>query len=115
MILASASRKNPTILHKNDGLPNFCAPCFELSSKDFYPDMNIFTEFGDLNPNQMFTLFNTFRNLEGFNDSSFVSNMELQLMKQESTTEETINEIDQVEDEISKSKPKSADVKVSPS
>lgn len=66
--------------------------------------MNIFTEFGDLSPNQMLTLFNTFRNLEGFNDSSFVSNMELQLMKQETTSEETINEIEQAEDEMSKSK-----------
>lgn len=104
MILASGRRELPSVLYRNESLPDFSAHCYELSNKDFYPEMNIFTEFGDLSPNQMLTLFNTFRNLEGFNDSSFVSNMELQLMKQETTSEETINEIEQAEDEMSKSK-----------
>lgn len=111
VILASAHRQNQKLLHKNTNLPDFCAHCFELSNKDFYPDMNIFTEFGDLSPNQMFTLFDTFKNMEGFNESSFVSNMELHLMKQETSNEETINDIEQAEDEMNKSKPKADDVK----
>lgn len=111
MILASARAEPPRVLHQNDKLPDFCAHCYELSSNDFYSNMNIFTEFGDLNPNQMLSIFNTFRNLEGFRDSSFVSNMELQLMKQETTSDETINEIEQAEDEISKSKAESSDKK----
>lgn len=107
LILACNQQETTSILHKNEMLPKFCSHCYELSSKDFYRNINIFTEFGDLSPNQMLTLFSTFRNLEGFSDSSFVSNMELHLMKQETTAEESINDIDQAEDEINKTKTES--------
>uniref|UniRef100_A0A336MXX8 Dimethyladenosine transferase 2, mitochondrial n=1 Tax=Culicoides sonorensis TaxID=179676 RepID=A0A336MXX8_CULSO len=101
IILNDNQQEMPKILHGNNNLPSFCSHCYELSKSDFYPNMNIFTEYGDLSPNQILTIFNTFRNLEGFKESSFITNMESQLMKQE-VSEESINDIEQADDEVSK-------------
>lgn len=91
--------RSPKVLHTNNSLPSFCSHCYELSNDDFYPDMNIHTEFGDLTPNQMLSTFTTFRAMPEFEQSSFQALMEMTLMKQ-SASEESINEIEQPPEEI---------------
>lgn len=61
-----------------------------ISTTDFYPNINIFTEFGDLSPSQMLTLFDQFKNCPGYKDSPFLSSMESSLIKLE-TSDDTID------------------------
>ncbi|XP_063705331.1 dimethyladenosine transferase 2, mitochondrial [Culicoides brevitarsis] len=90
MILSNLTEDKAKILHRNENLPNFCAQSVEISNTDFYPDLNIFTEFGDLTPNQILTLFTIFKNFDGFQDSAFISNMQLYMKEQMMPIDETV-------------------------
>lgn len=93
LILLKPSSRSQRIIETNYPLPDFCSNCYELATDDYYPHLNIYTEFGDLSPNQMLSLFFVFRNSPEFEESSFLSHMETTMLKQ--TTEESINEIEQ--------------------
>lgn len=94
-----AEMRSPKILQTNYPLPDFCSNCYELSTTDYFPNLNIYTEFGDLSPNQILSTFLVFRREPEFEESSFMENMESALLKQ-APTEESINEIEQPVEEV---------------
>uniref|UniRef100_A0A182QP86 rRNA adenine N(6)-methyltransferase n=1 Tax=Anopheles farauti TaxID=69004 RepID=A0A182QP86_9DIPT len=53
-----------------------------LSSNDYMDNMNIYTEFGELTPTQVLTLFNEFINWPEFHQSPFLQTAESQKVKQ---------------------------------
>lgn len=62
-------------------LPKYSVPCKELNSNEIIHNLNIFTEFGELSPNQVLTLFDKFINFPDFQHSNFLSSMEQNLSK----------------------------------
>lgn len=71
-------------------LPRYSTRCTTMSNLDFYPNMNIFTQFGDLSPSQMLTLFTQFRKWPEFSESTFVASLENTLLKMEAAPDENI-------------------------
>lgn len=59
-----------------------------MSTRDYYPGINIYTQFGDLTPSQMLTLFAQFRQWPEYSESSFLASMENTLLKLESVNDE---------------------------
>lgn len=104
LILLQPAPRSGQIIHTKYPLPDYCSHCYELTADDYFPNLNIYTEFGDLSPNQMLSLFLVFQNLPEFEDSLFLSNMETNLLKQTST-EEGINEIEQPAEDIEENEP----------
>ncbi|KAL9899659.1 mitochondrial transcription factor B2 [Glossina fuscipes fuscipes] len=72
-------------------LPKFSSPCKVLSTADALPPINIYTEFGDLNPNQMVALFRKFRTWPEYKDSSFLASLENTMLRAVPTSDD-INE-----------------------
>lgn len=60
--------------------------------------MNIYTQFGDLNANQMLTLFSLFRNWSEYKDSSFLASFENSMLKMEN--ESSMEEIAAEDDDL---------------
>uniref|UniRef100_A0A1B0FHF6 rRNA adenine N(6)-methyltransferase n=1 Tax=Glossina morsitans morsitans TaxID=37546 RepID=A0A1B0FHF6_GLOMM len=101
-------------------LPEFSPPCKVLSAADALPPINIYTEFGDLNPNQMLALFRKFRTWPEYKESSFLASLESTLLRtvttsddlneslaeEEDITTETSNEIQEELNTKKSSKPK---------
>uniref|UniRef100_A0A0A1X1H7 rRNA adenine N(6)-methyltransferase n=1 Tax=Zeugodacus cucurbitae TaxID=28588 RepID=A0A0A1X1H7_ZEUCU len=71
-------------------LPQYSTRCTTMSNLDFYPRMNIYTQFGDLSPSQMLTLFTQFRKWPEYSESSFVASLENTLLKMEAAADENI-------------------------
>ena len=92
-LILQRREKAPQLLQTNYPLPPMCSHCYELSNTDFHPALNIYTEFGDLTPNQILSLYTTFRRQPEFDECLFVANMETTLMRQP-TNEESINDIE---------------------
>lgn len=61
--------------------------------------MNIFTQFGDLNPSQMLSLFSEFRSWPEYAVSPFLASLENCLLKLEAAEEQDINEDDDNQEE----------------
>jgi dimethyladenosine transferase 2, mitochondrial len=85
-------------------LPPLSQPCYQLSNQDFLEDCHIFTEFGDLTPNQVLSLFDRFRNWPEFHQSSFNASLESALMKLHSSPDDAsesqglVEEVDEEEE-----------------
>lgn len=69
-------------------LPPYTVQSTSMSTRDYYPGINIYTQFGDLTPSQMFTLFAQFRQWPEYSESSFLASMENTLLKLESVNDE---------------------------
>lgn len=80
-------------------IPTLSTQCMAMSTTDFLETINIFTQFGDLSPSQMLTLFTQFINWPGYQGSSFHPSMENSLIKME-TSNESIIEDNAFEDEV---------------
>lgn len=59
-----------------------------MSTSDYFPGINIYTQFGDLTPSQVLTLFTQFRQWPEYSESSFLASMENTLLKLESANDE---------------------------
>ncbi|XP_054725288.1 dimethyladenosine transferase 2, mitochondrial [Anastrepha obliqua] len=79
-------------------LPQYSKRCTTMSNRNFYPRMNIYTQFGDLSPSQMLTLFTQFRHWPEYSDSSFLASLESTLLKMEATADENITGITEEDD-----------------
>lgn len=77
-------------------LPDFVEPCRKLSTEDFVNNINIYTEFGDLRPTQVLTLFNQFINWPEYPECSFRPSLENVL---HTNTEENVEELTEEDDE----------------
>lgn len=89
--------KTPSVVFPEEqraGLPHFVEPCRQLSNSDFFEKINIFTEFGDLSPTQMLTLFDQFVNLPNYKECSFVASLENTLLKLHSNPSEKFDTLD---------------------
>lgn len=75
----SSSKKDPT----SGVLPSQLLKSVPLSSNDYVDNFNIFTEFGELTPAQVLTLFNEFINWSEFHQSPFMQAVESQKHKQQ--------------------------------
>ncbi|GAB0092805.1 rRNA adenine N(6)-methyltransferase [Sergentomyia squamirostris] len=62
-------------------LPSFVQPCRPISCQDYPSNINIFTQFGDLTPSEMLSLFHQFRNWPEYKHSPFLPLMEKSLLK----------------------------------
>ena len=85
-----------------------------MSVRDFYEKINIFTEFGDLTPSQILTLFEQFRKWPEYSQCPFLPSMESNLLKMETSADEHIDSIeiheedDHIIEEIVKDEEKSS-------
>lgn len=70
----------------NPDRPAVCNPSTTMTPHDRYPDINIFTAFGDLSPSQMLALFHQFASWPGYESSAFRQGLEEMLQKMELTS-----------------------------
>lgn len=80
-------------------LPKLAQPCRKLSTNDFVTDINIFTEFGDLSPTQILTVFDQFTNWPEYTSCPFVASLETTLMKVHTNPDETVDGVELVEED----------------
>ncbi|XP_017071912.2 dimethyladenosine transferase 2, mitochondrial [Drosophila eugracilis] len=69
-------------------LPQYSCQSTTMSTRDYYPGINIYTQFGDLRPSQMLTLFSQFRQWPEYGESSFLASLENALLKLETANDE---------------------------
>lgn len=84
---------------KTSHLPKYSIPSQTISNKNHFPNMNIFTQFGDLNPSQLLSLFSEFRSWPEYAVSPFLASLENCLLKLEAAEEQDINEDDDNQEE----------------
>lgn len=111
LIVNAKAREQPRLINPNldlSTLPALCHPCYELTNADFADDVNIFTEFGDLTPTQVLTLFDQFINWPEFRECSFNASLESAMMKYHTNPDDVVDSRDLVEEveEEEKEKPK---------
>ncbi|XP_053670181.1 dimethyladenosine transferase 2, mitochondrial [Anopheles nili] len=82
LILNANYTKKSSKKASNNPLPSQLQKSQPLSSNDYIDNMNIYTEFGELTPSQVLTLFNEFINWSDFHQSPFVQAVESQKHKQ---------------------------------
>lgn len=75
-------------------LPELVEPCRKLSVEDVVDDMSIFTEFGDLSPSEILTIFNQFSSWPEYKECSFSAALERMLVKWHTNPEEHVGGID---------------------
>ncbi|BFF92756.1 dimethyladenosine transferase 2 mitochondrial [Drosophila madeirensis] len=71
-------------------LPQYTTQSTTMSNRDYYSGINIYTQFGDLRPSQMLTLFTQFRQWPEYQESSFLASMENALLKLETVNDEDV-------------------------
>ncbi|XP_034484704.1 dimethyladenosine transferase 2, mitochondrial [Drosophila innubila] len=71
-------------------LPQYSMQSSTMSTRNYFPGINIYTQFGDLTPSQMLTLFTQFRRWPEYGESSFLASLENTLLKLESVTDEQV-------------------------
>ncbi|EDW42781.1 dimethyladenosine transferase 2, mitochondrial [Drosophila sechellia] len=69
-------------------LPQYSCRSTTMSTRNYYPGINIYTQFGDLLPSQMLTLFSQFRQWPEYGESSFLASLENALLKLETANDE---------------------------
>jgi len=69
-------------------LPQYSCQSTSMSTRNYYPGINIYTQFGDLRPSQMLTLFSQFRQWPEYGESSFLASLENALLKLETANDE---------------------------
>lgn len=62
-------------------IPSITNPAMTLSNQDYYDSLNIYTQYGDLTPSQIFTLFNAFRTLPDYSNCNFLPSLQSVLLK----------------------------------
>lgn len=62
-------------------LPSMTNPPFTLSKQDYYNNLNIYTQFGDLQPVELLTLFYEFRMLPDYPNCGFSPSLESVLLR----------------------------------
>ncbi|XP_067616989.1 dimethyladenosine transferase 2, mitochondrial [Eurosta solidaginis] len=101
LIINSRQRKTVQLKWAEDAAieqPKYSTLCTTMNSRDYYQRMNIFTEFGDLSPSQMLTLFRQFRAWPEYSESSFVASLENTLLKMEVAADENSIDIKEEDD-----------------
>lgn len=100
------SKDDPTISKSenlqtkaNTFIPHLSTLSQNITKAAYYKDMNIFTQFGDLNPSEMLTLFTQFRSWPEYAQSPFLASMEHNLLKTETASDINGNVIDIIDDE----------------
>ncbi|KAL7729838.1 hypothetical protein ACLKA6_014695 [Drosophila palustris] len=73
-----------------ENLPQYSKQCSTMSTRDYFPGINIYTQFGDLTPSQILTLFTQFHRWPEYSESSFLASLENTLLKLESVTDEQV-------------------------
>ena len=116
LIVNTSNAKKVEVLDPNynkDILPIYSEPCKTLSTRDFFEQMNIFTEFGDLSPTETLTLFDQFIQWPEYKQSPFLTSMENNLMKLEHSPMDNVDglEIHEQDDEFTKKTEKIVDRK----
>ncbi|XP_049287852.1 dimethyladenosine transferase 2, mitochondrial [Anopheles funestus] len=76
------TRRSANAVPAEHVLPSQLQKSMPLSSNDYANNMNIYTEFGELTPTQVLTLFNEFINWSEFHQSPFMQAVESQKHKQ---------------------------------
>lgn len=85
----------------NAKIPKYTSLSCEVSTNDHFENMNIFTEFGDLTPSQILTLFNTFLNWPEYRECPFLASLENALLKLETSMEgSTVHDALEIHDDI---------------
>lgn len=69
-------------------LPQYSCQSTTMSTRNYYPGINIYTQFGDLLPSQILTLFSQFRQWPEYGESSFLASLENALLKLETANDE---------------------------
>ncbi|XP_037821575.1 dimethyladenosine transferase 2, mitochondrial [Lucilia sericata] len=82
-------------------LPKYSSRCCTINNNDYYPNINIYTQFGDLRASQMLTLFSLFRKWPEYKESSFLASFENSMLKMEASAEESVEGIAEEDDDIS--------------
>lgn len=74
--------KRPQRIHKVDPIetPPTTNAAMTLSDRDYYENLNIYTQFGDLQPMQLFTLFREFRMVSEYSTCAFLPSLEKTLL-----------------------------------
>lgn len=80
-------------------VPNYTKPSLPVSINDQYKNMNIFTEFGDLTPSQILTLFNAFINWPEYKECPFLSSLENALLKLETSMDSSTKDALEIHDD----------------
>ncbi|CRK90054.1 CLUMA_CG003775, isoform A [Clunio marinus] len=106
LIINEKSESPPELINPQldlDSQPKLCQPCRKLSNEDFI-NMTIFTQFGDLTPNQALTIFDQFINWPEFKDSTFKESLEATLVKIHTNPDDNINVDDDIHDDEDETK-----------
>lgn len=80
-------------------IPNYTNHSQPVSIYDQFYNMNIFTEFGDLTPSQMLTLFNAFISWPEYKECPFLSSLENALLKLETSMDSSANDVIELHDD----------------
>lgn len=72
-------------------IPKLSTQSTTISTRNYLRNINLFTQFGDLTPSQMLTIFEQFRNWPGYKQSPFLALMENNLMKVETSIEDDVD------------------------
>lgn len=75
-------------------LPEFVEPCRQLSNEDIVDDISIFSEFGDLSPNEILTVFSQFSSWPEYKECSFSAALERTLIKLHTNPDEHVDGIE---------------------
>lgn len=70
-------------------LPSMTNPSMELSNQVYCDGLNIYTQYGDLQPLQLFTLFYEFRMLPEYSSCSFLPSLDSVLLRMQAVPDET--------------------------
>ncbi|XP_013105854.1 dimethyladenosine transferase 2, mitochondrial [Stomoxys calcitrans] len=102
LIVNKKPRKIATPLYEDEDasiLPQYSAQCMSISNHDYYPNINIYTQFGDLTPSQFLTLFSMFRSWPEYEESSFLASFENNMLKLEASAEDSVEGIAEEDDD----------------
>jgi dimethyladenosine transferase 2 len=100
LIVNSRPVVKPEILfpHENvESLPSFYSPCKTLSTDHYVDNINVFTQFGNLTPIQILTVFNQFINWPEYESCAFVDMLEKALIKLHTKADEAEDDIAEID------------------
>uniref|UniRef100_A0A1A9VZA8 rRNA adenine N(6)-methyltransferase n=1 Tax=Glossina brevipalpis TaxID=37001 RepID=A0A1A9VZA8_9MUSC len=101
LLISNDKLKSPQQLYPDEdlnNLPEYSSPCKALSTADALPNINIYTEFGDLCPNQMLALFRKFRSWPEYKQSSFLASYDNTMLRIASVSEDVSESLAEEDD-----------------
>lgn len=107
LLVPQKPKNKPELINPNldiDTLPELVQPCRKLSVEDFIDDISIFTEFGDLTPSEILTVFDQFIKWPEYKECSFSAALEREMIKMHTNPEENVDgiETEQADDDEAK-------------